>query len=504
MSMKDMDVQKEVETITERGRHPYFRFLKTTFDLETVDSRTDTPEAQHLQTLLNLGKPIDYEKEKAKYEQSGHKFRLTDMVLYESFPTKRTIKVRVAIQVKEHTITWYFWVPGGKDQYSQIFRDILYKSAAEAHQQTTRGCDLYYRGSNAFHVKTMHTIEDEAGHNHNHYRMKDNKPVRPEDFTEHMLAMKNTEAFRSGFFEMGEIEEIIEDFNTHYRMWTYKGMNGNDPSPEEIYMDLPQNKINAEDVLEFKMFGEQQEPCRINVTELSMDFDHARKVIAERFIPKEEGMLISEESTQAMKLEIARLSEQFNALMSFRKIGGSRGIGSERAMTRQVEGSHTPQIPVVAAKDDSIGGPPVIPAWAKHALEQVEIARHSIEEMVQKQHKTERALIPYQLFNRTLTFIQLYNKVHQALKVQVDQIIMDNASSIRLGDFKATLRDLRKLLLLYHPDKPDHQLQPGFYELQKIIERLRSPNKAENQAELLVILDKSADDKSQMNSPGIP
>jgi hypothetical protein len=312
------------------------------------------------------------------------------MVLYESFETERTIDVKVAVQVKAHSITWYFWVPGGKDQYPQEFRDILYKSAGEAHQKTTRGCDLYYRGSNAFHVKTMHTKEEEAAHNHNHYRMKDNQPVLPKDFNEHMLALKETRAFSDGFFEDGEIEAICEDFANWHRMWTYKGPEGTEPSAEEVYMAKPQNKLNKADVVEFRMFGEQQEPCRINVAELQMDFERARQIIQDRFIPKDDAP-VSEEAVLEMQQEIEKMSKQFNALMEYRKIGGSRGLSSELAMTRQVPGSILPEIQIVASKDDSLGDTPPIPEWAKHALSEVEKARAAVEKMAK--HKEEIVVI---------------------------------------------------------------------------------------------------------------
>lgn len=339
----------------------------------------------------------------------------------------------------------------------------------------------------------MHTKEEEAGHNHNHYRMRDNKPVRPEDFAEHMLALKSTEAFTAGFFQMGEIEEIIEDFNSHYRMWTYKGPDGTELSPEEIYMDLPQNKINEADVLEFNIFGEQQEPCRINVTELKMDFEKARKLIEERFLPKEVGTPITEEDAAAMRLEIAKLAAQFNALMDFRKIGGSRGLGAERAMTRQIEGSTLPEIPVVAAKDDSIGGTPVIPEWAKHALEQVELARRSIEDMAKSKSRkeSEHAIINHSFFHPPLTVRQVYIKTPEILKSQLTQIFMRNKAPIELGDFRETVKALRMLYLEYHPDKHDGEVQPGFHELQNIIEQLRSSNTRASQEEILAILDRT-------------
>jgi hypothetical protein len=386
-----MSVTAERVEVTTRGRHPYFKFLKTVFPLPTVIERTDTEPAMHLQSLIDDGDSVEYDKQVLLYKAEGHTMRTTDMVVYEDFKPedipshlrrkgdKDTIDVRVAVQVKGHSINWYFWVKDGKDRYPQEFRDILYSSASRAHEHVGRGCDLYYRGSNAFHVKTMHTKEAEAGHNHNHYRMRDNQPVRALDFREHMMALKGTEAFTQGFFEEGEIEAIIEDFEQHELMWTFKGDEGLEPSAEEIYMARPENKLNAADVVEFRMFGEQQEPCRSSVTELTMDFDNARKLIEERFIPKDGK--ISELAKLEMQLQIAKMTEEFKVIMDFRAIGGSKGLGSERAMTRQVEGSEFDTIDTVVKKDDDIGGAPKIPKWAITALREVEIARGRVEEM---------------------------------------------------------------------------------------------------------------------------
>ncbi|RUR04788.1 hypothetical protein [Legionella sp. km772] len=203
-----------------------------------------------------------------------------------------------------------------------------------------------------------------------------------------------------------------------------------------------------------------------------------------------------------MRLEIANLAKQFNALMDFRKIGGSRGLGSERAMTRQIEGSSLPEIPVVAAKDDSIGATPPIPDWAKHALIQVEIARRSIEEMAQKKPKkeSEHAVTQHRMFKPPLTVSQVYSRTPEVLKLQLDQIFIQNQDPIRLGDFSETLRGLRKLYLQYHPDKHNNEMQPGFHELQKIIEKLRSPDKHENQEQILAILDKREAVKEEESS----
>ncbi|WP_133127797.1 hypothetical protein [Legionella nagasakiensis] len=369
---------------------PFFVFLKKTHNLPKVTSydAEHSPEAAELQRLIDANDTAEYSKRLREFQELGKTFRLTDMCVYETRDERERIDVRIALQVKGHSITWYFWVPDGKDQYPQDFRDRLYGAAAECHTKVERGCDLYYRGSNAFHVKTMHHLEIEAGHNHNHYRIRDNQPVTPKDLTEHLQAFKTHEV-HDAFFEPGEIDALCERFAAFYERWTHK--EDGELSPEEEYMSQPSQRLNTADVLEFSMFGLQQEPCRISVDELSIDFESARKRIEDLIAHG------GDTEREALAAQIQRMEEEFRALLEYRAIGGSRGLGSERAMTRQVEGSELPTIEVVAEKDDSIGAIPTIPAWAVKAREAVERARLEVEEAARKaaelaERSGERAL----------------------------------------------------------------------------------------------------------------
>lgn len=354
---------------------PFFVFLTKKHTLSKVTSydASTSESARELQLLIDAGNNVEYRKRLANLREEGKTFRLTDMRVYETKDEGETIDVKVALQVKGYSITWYFWVKDGKDQYPQDFRDLLYKAAGECHTKVTNGCDLYYRGSNAFHVKTMHHLEIEANHNHNHYRMKDNQPVTPKDLREHLTAFKTHEV-HDIFFEEGEVETLCGMFDKFYEKWTHK--REDELSPEEEYMSQPSQRLNEADLIEFNLFGLQQEPCRISVEELQLDFDHAREAI--------ESSIISND-TRLLQDEIEKLIKEFDALMEYRKVGGSRGLGAERAMTRQIEGSTMPTIPTVADKDDAIGiKVPVIPEWAVHAQKSIAIARQKVEEMAQK------------------------------------------------------------------------------------------------------------------------
>ncbi|OGT47447.1 MAG: hypothetical protein A3E83_01750 [Gammaproteobacteria bacterium RIFCSPHIGHO2_12_FULL_41_20] len=360
---------------------PFFVFLRKTHTLPKVTSydASVSDAARELQMLIDAGDRNQYRKRLVELRQQGKTFRLTDMKVYEIRDEGETIDVRIALQVKGYSITWYFWAPGGRDQYPQEARDEFYRAAAECHTQVKNSCDLYYRGSNAFHIKNMHHLETEDGHNHNHYRMKDNQPVTPQDLTEHLQAFKRHEICEK-FFEEGEIEELCGKFRAFYVNWTYK--EGDALSEKEEYFSQPSQQWNQADALEFELFGQQQEPCRINVDELRLDFEVARREIEEAIAKGAIDTTLDE--------RVKRMEQEFRELVAYRQVGGSRGLGSERAMTRQVAGSHMPTIEAVVDKDDDIGvRPPLIPAWAVHARLAIAKARatimaaHTIESDVQ-------------------------------------------------------------------------------------------------------------------------
>ncbi len=345
---------------------PFFVFLQKTHMLPKVTSydADRSAKARVLQTFIDAGDNNGYRKQLANYQEEGASFRLTDMKVYETKNEGEKIEVRLALQVKAQSITWYFWAKDGKDQYSQEFRDKLYNAAAECHAKVKNGCDMYFRGSNAFHIKTMHHLESEADHNHNHYRVKGERTVSPEDLKEHLQAFKQHEV-HDLFFAADEIDKVCSQYAEFYQRWTTK--NGEKSSLEEQYMTDSTQVLNQADVIEFKLFGEHQEPCRINVAELKADLEAARKAI-------EESLKTGDSTT--LRAQIEKMEAEFKAIMEFRKASGSRAVHPELTMTRQLEGSKIPTIKqTITARDDAVGSDiPSIPDWAVRARRQVEEA----------------------------------------------------------------------------------------------------------------------------------
>ncbi|WP_454782273.1 hypothetical protein [Legionella sp. WA2022007384] len=375
---------------------PFFIMLKKTQKTTLYTSYKGDEEhyknndgiLQQLQYYVKASNEEEYNKLVKKFP--NRMFRRTKGEVYEMFDEGNEIDLHIALQVKGHSLTWYFWKPNVMDQYPQQFRDVLYNAAAQAHKHVSNGCDLYYRGSNSVHIKLMHHLESEAGHNHNHYRLKDNQPYTPEDFKQHMNALKDTEAF-SQFFEEHEIEEIIEKFEQFHAHWHEKPKAGGCSRHEE-YMRHPSQQLNAGDVIEIMLFGYQQEPCRINVSELRIDYEAARKKI-EKVLEKGG----SEESQNKLIKKLKVIEQQYTELLRYREKGGSRGLLSEIGPTRQTYHSESKPTPYVGGQDSSLGIPPEIPSWAKKLKALVEEGKQAMiktraEQKVIDEAKTESAI----------------------------------------------------------------------------------------------------------------
>lgn len=351
---------------------PFFVFLdkKHTIPRATVVLNADTDT---LQALLDANDTSRFERLRQELRETGRTFQITDMKVYEpKYQEGDTVDVKIALQVKGSSITWYFWAPDAKDLYSQEFRDRLYVAAAECHEKVDRGCSLYYRGSNAFHVKSMHHLESEAGYNHNHYRMGDNLPVTPHDLSQHLEAFGKHQQGEF-FLSPGEVERINGEFAQFYAEWTAIDAHGT--SPEQRYLAKPTQKLNEADLIELSMFGIQQEPCRISAEELKLDYERARKLIEDNITASHDDP----GGVSRLEAEKSKIFEEYTALLDYRKKGGSRGLGSERAMTRQIEGSSLPAIEVVAGKDDALGKEvPAVPEWAQSVFGDVMRAKARI------------------------------------------------------------------------------------------------------------------------------
>lgn len=354
--------------------YPFFVFLKKEHIIPKVTSYG--PDRSHaaavLQKLIDDKDQDGYRTRLAAYVQQGLSFRLTDMKVYETKYEGETLRMHIALQVRGCAITWYFWAPDSKDQYPQEYRDKFYNAANECHAKASHGCDLYYRGSNAYHVKTMHHLESEADYNHNHYRFKSGA-VSVKDFSEHMQGFKN-HPIHDEFFESGEIDEICSKYEKFQYLWSLKNEDGH--SYCERYEQDSKHRLTAADIIEFELLGLCQEPCRINVDELTADFNEARAQIESS---------IQSGDYENLQSAITKLNKEYRALLDYRKIGGSRGLGAERAMARQVTESHYDKVAFTTQKMDDLGVPiPSIPEWANSVIAKVSTVKDKSDEALIK------------------------------------------------------------------------------------------------------------------------
>ncbi len=366
--------------------------------------KPDTDAAKELDKLINKGNWEEYQQKLKEYGEHGRRFIQTENGVKELGTGSREIDITIAVQVKGYTITWYFWTkPEDQDMYPQEWRDQLYDAAAECHTHVTNSCNLYYRGSNAFHLKTMHNVEREAFCNHNHYRMRDNQPVTPEDFRQHLQAFKSEKhtAVRALFFNpalklkdgavVDEIDYLCDKFESFYLDWIKKNAQG--VSKAEQYAADPSQKLTPADILEFKFFGAQQEPCRLTVDELTVDYEQARQQIEKNIatLSKETQSPEVQSQLEALTASIQKVEMEYKALLDFRRKGGSRGLGADRAYTRQLPGSAIPTHPLPV--EIGLDAPP-IPEWAERLRQKV---AQAVQQFVGSSECNVRALNEAQL-----------------------------------------------------------------------------------------------------------
>ncbi|MCH9757101.1 MAG: hypothetical protein K0U37_07930 [Gammaproteobacteria bacterium] len=345
---------------------PFFRKLAKKHTVPRVTSYTDTDHARELQRLVDANDNAGYESKRLEFEEAGEEFRLTKGIVFESRHEGEEMEVEIAVQVKGTSLTWYFWTPdGGMDEYPQEFRNKLYNAAAECHRSVENGCDLYYRGSNSVHIKLMHHQETESNNNHNHYRLKNNQHYQPHDFNQHMRAFTGHE-MHDTFFEAGEVDALCSEFAAFHQVWTAEQEDA--PSLSEQYQSEPEQKLTLGDTAEIRIFGHQQEPCRIDVAELKFDYEAARRLL-------EASLNTDGEDSEEFEALCEQMEQEYQDLIAYRQLGGSRGLGSERASSRQVEGSANPTIKAVMRKDDELKSKlPSVPSWASSVRREVDTA----------------------------------------------------------------------------------------------------------------------------------
>lgn len=163
-----------------------------------------TKEALELQALLEQGNRKGYGKRLIELSPA-HKFTRVDGIVYELFDEGEMINVPIRFQVKGSVITWAFVAP--KDATHQSFRDLVFNTAAKAHACVSNSCETYYRGTDHFHIKVMHSYPKEADFNHNHYRTANDGPITPVEVYQHLM----------GFYAQGEGKQFLtslEERNT--------------------------------------------------------------------------------------------------------------------------------------------------------------------------------------------------------------------------------------------------------------------------------------------------
>ena len=293
----------------------------------------ESPLAKKLQDLFDQGLNEQYDLELKSMKETGAKFRLTDGKVFQIIDSNNTLSVKIKFQVKGGTLTWYILAP--KDQTHQSFRDEVYAAAGLAHHEVTDHCEKYWRGTNSLHVKLMHTKEEEAGFNHNHYRMKD-CDADPQAVYEHLLgfvkAQKELDLIdaegKEKFLTKEEALQIYKSFEKFWIVSHHAGpektiklydefihLPAKDVSDVDAYKKSPEQVFTLEDVEEWETNKHKQDPCTTDYE----DWD--KFTISQRL-----------------------------ALIS----AGMRGLGAELAQTRQVAGSAYATHSTVVAKDDLV------------------------------------------------------------------------------------------------------------------------------------------------------
>lgn len=179
-----------------------------------------TEAAKALQALIDEGDETAYEEKLHEYEQRNLLTFYRDEEsgkVYQMVDDMEQGDCIIRFQVKNQVINWYFVSP--KDQTTQEFRDRLYESAAIAHQHVDNGCETYYRGTNHYHIRAMHTAEKEADYNHNHYRTRKGS-ITPREVYQHLTALNATITPKGAkgeeFVDAATLKELTSRFTLYW------------------------------------------------------------------------------------------------------------------------------------------------------------------------------------------------------------------------------------------------------------------------------------------------
>jgi hypothetical protein len=295
----------------------------------------ESTEAKQLQEILERTKNGDFKELDNKileFMEDDHFFRLTEGKFYEVVPGDYK-EVRLKIQVKEGTINWYF-ADIGHDETTQEFRNQVFRTAALGHLLVDGACAKYYRGTNAMHVKRMHTSENEAKINHNHYRVHDNH-VTPAQFKAHLegfLKAQKAYDIENKFLSEAEVVELIAEYQDFDNQLDEK--DSNLKTKRELFHEQEQLKWSELDKKELNKNKPIEEPCEaqemiipLNEKQISIETKSHRK---EKILPRD---------------WVTHLDVLDKSALDIIAKAGSEGQKSHKAHTRQLEGSSLPVLP---------------------------------------------------------------------------------------------------------------------------------------------------------------
>lgn len=294
-------------------------------------SDQNTPVVQDLQRTLNNihdGKFEELDKKINDYALENHFVTLTNGEFYEVEPGgyKRTTP---KIQVKEGTITWYF-TGVGNNETTQEFRDLIFRTAALGHFLVDGACSKYYRGTNALHIKRMHTDEQESTTNHNHYRVHDNH-LTGHQFAQHLHGfIKAQEAYGipNKFLNEEEAEELIKEYQKFDQSLDQIVPDGDGVTTlRDIYHQAEVEKWSREDMEELDENRDIENPCETKEIIIPLN---AKKIeiAGEKIYPKN------------------WVTHNFDrTILDIISKAGSEGQKSFKAHTRQMPDSAFPVLP---------------------------------------------------------------------------------------------------------------------------------------------------------------
>ncbi len=226
-------------------------------------------------------------------------------------------------------MTWYIVAP--MDETHQSFRDEVYQSAAIGHLKVDNHCERYWRGTNSFHVKKMHTSENESQFNHNHYRVRDDRDITPIDVEQHLMGFveaQRTLGLVDGptekFLTTEEASQIVTDFKIYHTVVNHEGPAIPSQTIDGIEFSLPERDISI-------LTAYKNSPDQVFTEEDIKEWEENRH--------KEEPCVGIRPDMPLVELLIAVQD-------------GMRGLGSELAQTRQVAGSKLKAHAAVVIKDD--------------------------------------------------------------------------------------------------------------------------------------------------------